>query len=144
MGTCYLAGDPVGCFVEVFRIWTLIPETELEDRRISMLNLPHEVNLADCTSSRSRAFGITAEIHTARDYAVTQAWAAAFQKAGFDGIHYYLRHDPGQRCTGVALFGPAGLASYPHSPPVPISEDILRQAEERFGLRVIPAFRGLF
>ncbi len=137
MGTCYLAYSPVCCFVEVFRLWTLIPETELSLRRISTLKLPKGANLADCTASRSRVFGLTAEIHASVDYSMTYAWATAFYKAGFDGIHYYLRHDPGQHCTGVALFGPAGLADYPCPPAALIGEEILRKAEARFGLRVI-------
>lgn len=142
MGTCYLAADPIGCLVEVFRLWTLIPESELEDRRLSTLELPFEVSLADCTSSRSRVFGITAEIHSTQDYTLTWAWAGALRAAGFNGVHYYLRHDPGQRCTGVALFGPAGVADYPSPPPQRIGAAVLQRAEEQFGLQVISPLYG--
>jgi hypothetical protein len=116
----------------------LISESELENRCLSMLELPADVDLADCTASQARVFGLTAEIHSADDYTPTQAWAAAFLKSGFDGVHYYLRHDPGQRCVGVALFGPAGVAKYAFAPPERISEDVLRQAQARFGLQVAP------
>src|SRR6185436_8997548 len=72
-GTCYLAEEPVGCFLEVFRFWTLVPEAELAARRLVRLDLP-PVLLADCTSSRCRGFGLTGEIHSTPDYALTQAW----------------------------------------------------------------------
>lgn len=101
------------------------------------------MNLADCTSSRSRAFGITAEVHSTPNYEITQAWAAAFESAGFHGIHYFLRHDPGQRLTGVALFGPAGAGTgasgYPPGLVRPIGPDILAEAASRFGILTLPA-----
>jgi hypothetical protein len=136
MGTCYLGREPVGCFLEAFR-GTLVTQEEVEARWISALSLPSEVNLADCAATRSRELGITAEIHSSPDYAMTQAWAAAFFQAGFDGIHYLLRHDPAQRSAGIALFGPAGTPDdYP--PPVsePIGRDLLQKVARRFGVRV--------
>jgi hypothetical protein len=137
-GTCYLAEEPVGCFLEVFRFWSLVPEAELATRRIACLGLP-PVLLADCTSGLCREFGLTGEIHSTPDYAQTQAWAAAFEAAGFDGIRYLLRHDPGQHLTGVALFGPAGAASWPHlRPSEPIGPKVIEEAERRFGVRVVP------
>ncbi|HSK78696.1 MAG TPA: RES family NAD+ phosphorylase [Thermoanaerobaculia bacterium] len=142
-GTCYLATTPLGCFIEVFREGFLVPAAELEERSISHLALPSQVNLADCTSSRSRAFGITAEVHSTPHYEITQAWAAAFESAGFHGIHYFLRHDPGQRLTGVALFGPAGAGTgasgYPPGLVRPIGPDILAEAASRFGILTLPA-----
>lgn len=136
-GTCYLATDAVGCFLEVFRYSNLLPETEVEFRRISQIEMS-EIHLADCTSGLSRMFGITGEIHSTSDYSVTQRWAAGFAQAGFDGIYYLLRHDPGQRLAGVALFGPAGLAPWPATPGKPIGPEILTEAEHRFGIRVRP------
>lgn len=141
-GTCYLALTPLGCFIEVFRDGALVPEAELAGRLLTSLALPSAVSLADCTSSRSRAFGITAEIHSTPHYERTQAWAAAFESAGFHGIHYFLRHDPGQRLTGVALFGPAGAGSeasgYLQRQGRPIGSEILKEAASRFGIGTIP------
>jgi hypothetical protein len=135
MGTCYLGREPVGCFVEAFR-GTLVTQEEVEARWISALSLPSEVNLADCAATRSRELGITAEIHSSPDYAMTLAWAALFQ-AGFDGIHYLLRHDPAQRSAGIALFGPAGSPEgYPLPVSEPIGRDLLRNVTRRFGIRV--------
>ena len=64
---------------------------------------------------------------------------AAFADAGFDGIHYLLRHDPSQRLAGVALFGPAGAPPWPFTPGDPIGLALIEEAERRFGLRVMPA-----
>jgi RES domain-containing protein len=127
----------VGCFLEVFRPWALIPEAEVEARRISRL-APPVVDLADCTDGLCRHFGVTAEIHSTPDYAATQRWAAAFAAAGFGGVRYLLRHDPGQRHTGVALFGPAGAPAWPAAPGERIGLPVLQEVERRFGLRVLP------
>jgi hypothetical protein len=127
----------VGCFLEVFRSRLLVPEAEVQTRRISRLELP-EILLADCTSSRSRGFGVTAEIHSMVDYAIPQRWAAALAEAGFDGIYYLLRHDPGQLFAGIALFGPAGAPSWETPPEEPIGLPVLEAVEHRFGIRVLP------
>lgn len=144
MGTCYFAREPVGCLLEVFREGALISEFQLEALRISRLLLPFEANLADCTSGLSRAFGVTAEIHSTPDYSLPQAWAAALAEAGFHGIHHYLRHDPEQRLTGIALFGPAGVGTpasgFIHEPARPIGLEILKEARRRFGMVVVPTY----
>jgi hypothetical protein len=136
-GTCYLAREPAGAFLEVFRFWVLVPEEEVRVRRIARLPVP-PVLLADCTSGRSRAFGVTGEIHTTADYEMTQLWAAAFAAASFDGVRYLLRHDPGQRLNGVALFGAAGSPSGPQPGGVPIGRQLIAAMERRFGIRVLP------
>lgn len=115
-----------------------MPEAEVETRRIAHLE-PPPARLADCSSGLCRKFGLTGELHSTPEYALTQAWAAALANAGFDGIHYLLRHDPGQRLVGVALFGPAGEPSWPFTPGEPIGADIVSEAERRFGVRVVPA-----
>ena len=137
-GTCYLAETPAGCFLEVFRAWTLVPAAEVEVRRLSHLPMP-EKDLADCTSPKCREFGLTAEIHSTPDYVATQRWAAALAAAGFGGIRYLLRHDPSADSVGVALFGTAGdslahLSSYGER----IGQEVLDEVEARFGIRVRP------
>ncbi len=140
MGTCYLAEEPAGCFLEVFRDWILVPEMEIDARRISEVKMPEGTRLADCTASRSREYGITAEIHSTPDYAVTRGWAEASHASGFAGIRYFLRHDPGQILAGVALFGPAGV---PAEDPAPserqlIDSNVIDEVGRRFGIRVLP------
>jgi len=112
-GSCYLAVTPVGAFIEVFRVATVIPEADVEARSLSSLVPPTRARLADCTVSAARKFGITGAIHTQPDYTVPQIWAKAFAAAGFGGIRYRVSHDPAQRELGAVLFGDAGEPSLP-------------------------------
>jgi hypothetical protein len=127
----------VGSFLEVFRSWILVPEAEIAARRIARLDFP-TLLLADGSSGLCRKFGLTGEFHSTPGYARTQAWAAAFAAAGFDGIRYLLRHDPGQRSAGIAVFGPTGAADWAFHPGEPISPGVIKEAEGRFGVRVVP------
>jgi hypothetical protein len=137
-GTCYLAGSPLGAFVEVFREIALVSRAVVDARRVSTLHPPLTVRLADCTRARSRAFGLTAEIHSTEEYDATQRWAAAFAAAGFAGVRYLVRHDPSQRSAGVALFGSAGAAAWPVEATGPIDQALCDRAARRFGIRVLP------
>lgn len=94
--------------------------------------------LADCTARRARAFGVTAALHSSDDYALAQAWAAAFARSGFDGVRYFVSHDPAQRLVGVALFGPEGAPDWPGGRPHAMGEDLIQRAERLFGIRVLP------
>jgi hypothetical protein len=136
-GTCYLGEDPIGCFVEVFRSTVIVPSPEVESRRISRLEIP-AARLDDLASGQCRRFGLTAEIHSTPDYGMTQLWAAALWRAGFDGIHYLLRHDPRQRLAAIALFGPAGAHSQPAVSTDAVGADVVAEAERLFGIRVLP------
>ena len=138
-GTCYLAATPVGAFIEVFRVATVIPEAEVEARMLSSLAPPKAARLADCTVSAARKFGITGAIHTQPNYKVPQAWAAAFAAAGFGGIRYRLSHDPAQRELGVVLFGAAGEQSLPVRRTESVPASVVEEARRRFGLVVAPA-----
>lgn len=137
-GSCYLAVTPVGAFIEVFRVATVIPEAEVEARWLSSLVPPARTRLADCTISAARKFGITGAIHTQPDYTVPQAWAEAFAAAGFGGIRYRVSHDPAQRELGVVLFGEAGEQSLPVRRTEPIPASVIEAARQRFGLIVAP------
>lgn len=137
-GSCYLAATPVGAFIEVFRVATVIPEAEVEARSLSSLVPPARTRLADCTISAARKFGITGAIHTQPDYTVPQAWAEAFAAAGFGGIRYRVSHDPAQRELGVVLFGEAGEQSLPVRRTEPIPASVIEAARQRFGLIVAP------
>ena len=138
LGTCYLAEDPLGSFVEVFRDTRLSAEEDVFARRLSALRLRKRMKLADCTSRKTRAWGLTAAIHSGEDYELTQAWARAFHAAGFDGVRYFVSHDPSQRLVGVALFGRAGAPSWSTGRSARIGPALIREAERRFGLRVVP------
>jgi len=138
-GTCYVAEEPLGSFVEVFTDVTLVADEDIERRRLSALHVPRTLRLADCTQAASRSFGCTGEIHTTIDYELTQRWARALAAAGFDGIRYLVRHDPAQRRVGLALFGETGeAADWPDPRTEEIDEDLLLDAARRFGIRVLP------
>ena len=139
LGTCYFAEQPEGCFLEAFKNFsTGVPIAELQMRRLARIEIPQPLSIADCTAEGARAWGVTAEIHSSPDYAQTQAWAAALAHSGFDGICYFLRHDPAQRLIGIALFGPAGSPSgYPTPDSGPIGRDLTERIKDRFGTDIL-------
>lgn len=140
-GTCYLAEDPLGSFVEVFQEYQDILPGEVAARVLKRTS-PRAFRLADATDGRARRFGVTAALHASEDYERTQAWAAAFAAAGFDGIRYLVSHDPRARLVGVALFGPKGTPRWAKGRSGPIPAAVIKEAEQRFGLRVLPPPRG--
>lgn len=141
-GTMYAAAEPLGCYAEVFRHLRLVPREEIDVRRLSTLAPRRDLRLADCTSPRARAFGLTGALHTTPAYEETQGWASAFAAAGFDGVRYLLRHDPAQRLVGYALFASAGSAvaagDWEVTSTTAIDDALLREVEARFGLSVLP------
>lgn len=143
-GTLYAAAAPLGSYLEVFRHLRLVPREEIDARRLSTLAPHRALRLADCTSRRTRAFGLTGALHTTPAYGETQVWAAAFAVAGLDGIRYLVRHDPAQRLVGYALFGAAGDApaaggDWEVASTTAIPGSLLREVEDRFGLSALPA-----
>lgn len=141
-GTLYAAADPLGAYVEVFRHIRFVPEEEVAARRLSTLATRRDMSLADGTARRTLAFGLTGALHTTPAYIETQAWAAALAAAGFDGLRYLVRHDPAQRLVGFALFGAAGAAAaggdWEVASTRPISDALIRQVQDRFGLSILP------
>jgi hypothetical protein len=138
-GTCYVAEEGLGAFVEAFQDWTgaILPVAELAARRLSLLSVPHPMTIADCPNARALSFGVTAEIHSSPDRALTQAWASAFARDGFDGVRFFVRHDPAQLRTGVALFGLAGEIAWPARSTMAISAELLDNVEQQFGITVL-------
>lgn len=135
-GTCYLATSPEVSFVEVFYGFAIVSLPDLERYRLSQLALAEPVRMADCTSSRAAAFGVTAEIATTARYDLTEHWAGALAAGGFAGIRYFARHDPG-RGRAVALFGPAGDQTATYPAPVSTQEidaPLRRRLTRRYGV----------
>ena len=135
-GTCYLAEDPLGAFVEVFRR-TFVREYQVHQRRLATVRIPRRVRVADTTRAEARRFGVTLELVGSVDYDRTQQWAAAFRDAGFGGIRYRIRHDPTGNLIAIALFGAEGEGDWP-AKSVRIPDAIVAEAQRRFGLRVLP------
>ena len=138
-GTCYLARSPLGSFVEVFRDFRVVAEADVVARVLSRLRVATDAVLADCTSPRALAFGVTAAVHSTPDYETTRGWAAALHRHGHAGIRYFCGHDPSQREVGVALFGAAGEARWPVVETGAVGDDVIRAVERRFGIWVLPA-----
>ncbi|PQP17313.1 hypothetical protein C5613_34670 [Rhodococcus opacus] len=67
-----------------------------------------ELRVADATSNAAIQFGMTSEISTTTDYALTQQWAQALRAAGFDGIRYWARHEKTPRACRATT--PSDLA----------------------------------
>lgn len=140
-GTCYLAEEPLGAFVEKFgrllRPGGVIPEPLLDAQRLSRLR-PPRISVVDLTDPRVLGLvGLTAAIHTTTDYALTQAWAGALRIAGYGGVRYKARHDPRGQLVSIALFGvgrvpPAAVETMA----VPI--DLIHEASATFAITVLP------
>jgi hypothetical protein len=81
-------------------------------------------------------FGVTAEIHSSPERALTQAWAEALDLAGFDGVRFLVRHDPAQHQVGIGLFGAAGEAAWHVDSSEAISAGLIDRAQTHFGIEV--------
>jgi len=142
LGACYLAQEPLGAFVEVFRTRLELDEDDVDARRLARVELDRDLRLADVTSRRALRFGITAAVGAGGDYDASQVFASGAAAAGYDGVRWWVRHDPAQRLVGVALFGPAGALLPGASPPPAVSHKLdtrlLEEARRKFGYRVLP------
>lgn len=140
-GTCYLAEEPTGAFVEKFgrllRPGGVIPESLVNAQRLSSLR-PPKAEVVDLTDPTVLGLaGLTAEIHSTTDYDRTQGWALAFQEAGYAGIRYKARHDPRGQLISIALFG----ASKPPKGKVTttaIPVDLIHEASTTFAITALP------
>lgn len=138
LGACYLAERPVAALLESFKGVSVLDEQDIAAKAHFTVTLEAEICLADCCVPAAGDFGVNGGIHTTTDYAMTQAWAAALAQAGFAGVRYFCRSDPGMSLIGYAFFDKAGGASrgrWPAGRDTSISEDILEEAEA-YGLRV--------
>jgi hypothetical protein len=140
-GTCYLAEEPIGAFVEKFgrllRPDGVIPEPLVDTQRLSRLR-PPKVSIVDLTDPKVLGLiGLTAEIHATTDYGLTQSWASALRDAGYAGIRYKARHDPRGQLVSIALFGsdkPPRSAARTTAIPV----DLIHEAAATFAITVLP------
>lgn len=141
LGACYLAEKPVTGLLETFKGFQVVDETELRARAQFSVVLDRPLRLADCCATTAARFGVNGEIHTTPDYDRPQKWASALAQAGFAGIRYLCRSDPGMQLIGYALFdraGPAPVGHWPDGTDVPVAEATIREAEI-YGLQISPA-----
>lgn len=140
-GTCYLAEETIGAFVEKFgrllRPGGVLSEPLVDAQRLSRLR-PPKANVVDLTDPTVLGLiGLTAEVHSTSDYNLTQGWALALREAGYDGIRYKARHDPRGQLVSVALFGSGRpLRSAAKTTTVPV--DLIHEASTTFAITVLP------
>lgn len=140
-GTCYLAEEPIGAFVEKFgrllRPGGVIPEPLVDTQRLSRLR-PPKVSVVDLTDPKILGLaGLTGEIHATTDYGLTQSWASALRDAGYAGIRYKARHDPRGQLVSVALFG-SGKPPRTAAKTTAIPIDLIHEASATFAITVLP------
>jgi hypothetical protein len=140
-GTCYLAEEPIGAFVEKFgrllRPGGVIPEPLVDAQRLSRLR-PPKATVVDLTDPTVLGLvGLTAAIHTTSDYYLTQGWALALQEAGYGGIRYKARHDPRGELVSIALFG-SDRTPRSAAKPTTIPIDLIHEASATFAITVLP------
>jgi hypothetical protein len=142
IGACYLAQEPLGAFIEVFRTRLLLDVDDIERMAMARLEVGRGLRIADLGSRRALGYGLTAEVGAGGDYGLSQAFASASAAAGFDGVRWWVRNDPAQRLVGVALFAPVGVpddvSQWPRGDSRPLGEDLLGEARRKFGYRVLP------
>lgn len=109
-GACYLAAEPLGAWVEVFREQMTWSESDVQRRRLLSVELGRELSLAGVTSRRALRFNITAQLGAGSDTDASRTFAAEALAAGYDGVCYWVRHDPRQKSYGYAISIPPGKA----------------------------------
>jgi hypothetical protein len=138
-GACYLAGNPLGAFIERFGDFPVISRARVDACQLASLLVP-ATRLADVTSRAALRWGVTAELSAGGDYPGCQQWAERFFQAGFGGIWYTAKHDPRGDLHSIALFGKPGVheEAFADSWSEPIGDDLVNDVKLRFGIQVVP------
>jgi hypothetical protein len=135
-GTCYLADDEMGALLEVLGPVAVVSADWAKRFSIWQLGLRDQCSAADTTVRAARGFGVTAELATMTPYDLPQRWAAAFAAAGYQGVRYRVRHDPGGS-RALALFGAAGERKrWPRGRRRDVDDDMLERLADETGLRI--------
>ncbi len=140
-GTCYLAGHPLGAFVEKFGRLRVVPRALVDQHSMASLRVPSPVRVADVTDRTIVGrWHLSAELWAGDDYEGSQRWAHRMHQAGFAGIWYSAAHDVRGGFHSLALFAKAGfqpdaLLRYTDDP---IPQSLIDDAGETFGIEVLP------
>lgn len=138
-GTCYLADQPMGAFLETLTRFVVIPAADVAARRMATITVASDLRLADCHAPAAAGYGVNATTSAGYPYeTVSHPWARRFWRAGFDGIRYGAAHHPALGEVSYALFGRSDVAnSHGVYGSGPIHGDLLGQAQTVFGFRVV-------
>lgn len=147
-GTCYLALDPLGAYVETLGRILTRPRSDLTDRRHSAVTVDRDLHLFDLTRSTARSayhsvdLDLTATIAAGDSYDQPQRLARLVHEDNYDGIHYTARHDPGHALSCLALFGPAGpndaQSFFVTTKTDTIAGDLIMAGRDTFGIEILP------
>ena len=105
-GVCYLGTTLEVCFAETFlrdppvRIVAL---NDLATRSVATVEVRRDLRLVALHGSRLARLGVTAEVASGSDYALSQLWSRALweHKDAPDGILYRPRHDDSAPCVAI-------------------------------------------
>lgn len=142
-GTCYVAEDEVITLLEKFGGMKSVPNYSIEEVSISSVSSASDLVVADLTSNKAAAYGVTAEIFDTSDYPLTQRWAASLLAAGFAGVRYWARHDLAHDHRAVAIFDAAGVPADPSGRSVRSTEalvdrtDLMERWQKETGVTVL-------
>lgn len=147
-GTCYLALDPLGAYIETLGRILTRSRDDINARRHSTVAVGRDLRLFDLTRSEARAayrsagLDLTATIGAGDDYDAPQRLARLVHDDDYDGILYTARHDPGHTHRSIALFGPAGPndtdAIFDFCETDTIGNDLIEAGRATFGIVVLP------
>lgn len=141
-GTCYLAGHPLGAFVEKFGRLRIVPRTLIDQHSLATLRLPSPIRVADVTDRTILGrWNLSAELWAGDDYEAAQRWAERLHQVGFAGIWYSAAHDVQGDFHSLALFGkpgyePEALLRYGDEP---IPRGLIEDAARAFGIETLPS-----
>lgn len=138
-GACYLAAEPLGAWLEVFRDQMTWAESDLRQRRLLSVELGRELSFADVTSRRALQFGVTAQLGADSNTDASRTFAAEALEAGYDGVRYWACHDPRQKRYAYAIFDTAGESrAWPAVLSEPLSDRLIAEAAQAYGYRILP------
>ena len=146
-GACYLTTTVLGAVLEALQDYGkgVLPVAELKVRRRAVISVPPSAPLAaQLVSAKARGLGVTQALWTGGTRALTQRWARALRRAGWQALWTGTQHDTTGRCRTVTLFDETGE----HLPyedsgwsyePLPIDDDQeVVDGLARYGIIVLP------
>ncbi|OIH93821.1 RES family NAD+ phosphorylase [Curtobacterium sp. MCBA15_001] len=137
-GTCYWADSVEVAVRERLAHHTLHTNTVFVGRAREMVVVAARASrgrrFADVTAPEAVQHGVGAELQTMVDYRVPQAWARAFDGAGFAGVRYSTRFTSAAAANAWAVFGDAGVPRRPR--PERVHRDGVTACQES-GIRVL-------
>jgi hypothetical protein len=145
-GSCYLATSALAAVLQAFQDFGrgVLPDAELRRRRLGTVQVPAGTpRAAHLTAARARGLGVSAALWAGEDRTLTQAWAQALRRAGWQLLHHGIQHDPTGRLRGVTIFDRAGehppyddVDGWWHTDQDLHDDDELRVALARYGIHV--------